>query len=162
MKVSGLEPTQRAPSAQGSSGSTLQADQSAAGGAASSPEYTKEGLLSSEAMRQAHQEWIDAQVISTACAFCSWTHEGPAGEGRAAARVHREKKHPEACILKPRMRRRISKRKNRSAAEEAQIAVDTEEARRVRSEREQGEMLAKIERGRERDRAALAALDGSS
>jgi hypothetical protein len=38
------------------------------------------------------------------------------------------------------------------------VKVDTEEARRVRSEREQAEMLAKIERGRER--AALAALDG--
>jgi len=112
-------------------------------------------------MRQAHQNWMDEQPITTRCAFCDWTHEGPAGEGRDAARAHREKKHPEACVLKPSRRRRISKRQNRSAAEEAQIRVDTADARRSRQEREEAEMLAKIQRGRERDAAALAALDGS-
>ncbi len=156
MKVSGREP--KVESAYSGLASTV----SATAPPSSRPEYTKEGLLSSEAMRQAHQEWIDAQVISTACAFCDWTHEGPAGEGRAEARVHREKKHPEACVLKPRMRRRISKKRLRSAAEDAQIKVDAAEARRIRSERETNEMLAKIEKGRVRDRAAQAALDGTA
>jgi hypothetical protein len=73
--------------------------------------------------------------------------------------AHREREHPEACIRKPRRRgSRMRKRALRTASEEEQVKVDTEEARRVRSEREQAEMLAKIERGRER--AALAALDG--
>jgi hypothetical protein len=81
-------------------------------------------------------------------------------EGREAALEHRREKHPEALIRKPRIRgSRIKKRGNRTAGEEAQIAVDIAEARRVRHEREMGEALAKIEKGRDRDRAALTALD---
>jgi hypothetical protein len=110
-------------------------------------------------MRLRHQEWADSQVTTSACAFCDWTFEGTAGEGRERALEHRRAEHPEACVRKPRRRgSNMRKRALRTASEEEQVKVDTEEARRVRSEREQAEMLAKIERGRER--AALAALDG--
>jgi hypothetical protein len=111
-------------------------------------------------MRLRHQEWADSQVTTSYCMFCDdWTFEGTAGEGREAALEHRRAKHPEACVRKPRRRgSNMRKRALRTASEEEQVKVDTEEARRVRSEREQAEMLAKIERGRER--AALAALDG--
>ncbi len=152
MKASGREP--KAESAYSGSAST-QGD----GSASSRPGYTKEGIRSAESIRADGQAWADAQVMTSSCAFCGWTVEGTALDCREEALKHRQKKHPEACILKPRLRRRISKKKNRSAAEEAQIAVDTAEARRVRAQREQEEMLAKIEKGRARDRAAQAALD---
>jgi hypothetical protein len=114
-------------------------------------------------MREAHQVWADDQVTVSSCAFCDWTHEGTAVEGREEALTHRQSEHPEACIRKPRLRpRRISKRNARTAGEEEQIAVDAAEARRLRTKREQDEMLATIERGRERVRAAQASFDGSS
>ncbi len=162
MKVSGREPRQSPSLPKGSSGSTLQADQSAAGGAASRPGYTLEGVRTAESIQERFQSWTDEQHTLTVCAFCGWKHKGTALEGREQARAHRQEHHPEACVLKPRMRRRISKKKLRSAAENEQIAVDAAEARRVRSERETDEMLAKIEKGRARDRAAQAALDGSA
>lgn len=125
--------------------------------------YTATGNRTAESMRESHQTWADEQLMTSSCAFCDWMFEGTAVECRDEARVHREEKHPEACVRKARLRqRRISKRKLRTAGEEAQIAVDTAEARRLRHEREQAEMLAKIERGRARDQAALAALDGSA
>ncbi len=127
----------------------------------SGPGYTSEGIRTAESMRQSEQNWADEQITTTSCLFCKWKHKGTAVECRDKARTHREKKHPEACVIKPRLRRRLRKRSLRSAEEEAQIAVDTTEARRLRSEREQNEMLAKIERGRERDRAAALALDGA-
>jgi hypothetical protein len=126
------------------------------------PGFTKQGIVSSETLKDAEQSWADQQVTTSSCAFCDWTHEGTAGEGRDAARAHREQEHPEACVKKPRLRRRIVKKALRSADEEAQISVDTREARRLRSEREVNDMLAKIERGRLRDAAAKAALDGEA
>ena len=137
----------------------------ASNGSPSRPDsdYTAAGVLRSEAMKTSHQEWADTVQTTSFCAFCDWTHEGTALEGREAARAHREKKHPEACIRRARPKgSRISKRKLRSAGEEEQIKIDAAEARRLRSEREQAEMLEKMERGRERDRAALAALDGEA
>jgi hypothetical protein len=114
-------------------------------------------------MKAAEQSWADDQITTSSCAFCRWKFKGTAFEGRGAALAHRQEKHPEACIRKPRRSgTRITKRKLRSAGEEEQIKVDAAEANRVRAEREQGEMLAKIERGRERERAALAALDITS
>ncbi len=154
MKVSGRGP--KVESAYSGSASAQ-----GVGSAPSRPGYTKEGLKSAEAIRADGQAWADAQVAVSYCMFCDWKHEGPAVECRVEALAHRQKKHPEACVLRPRMRRRISKRKNRSATEEAQIAVDTAEANRVRRERDEAQVMAKIERGRERDRAALAALDGA-
>ncbi len=152
MKVSGRGP--KVESAYSGSASARGVDP-----ASSRPGLTKEGLKSADAIRAEGQAWADAQVMTSSCTFCDWTHEGPAVECRAKALKHRQKKHPEACVLRPRMRRRISKRKNRTASEEAQIAVDTEEANRLRRERDEAQVLAKIERGRERDRAALTALD---
>jgi hypothetical protein len=115
----------------------------------------------SEEMRLAHQAWLDGQVTTSSCFFCRWKFKGTALEGREAALEHRREKHPEALIRKPRIRgSRIKKRGNRTAGEEAQIAVDTAEARRVRHEREMDDALAKVERGRQR--AALSALDGAA
>jgi hypothetical protein len=128
--------------------------------APSRPGYTSDGTRTAESLRETLQAFSDQVLTTSSCAFCDWTHVGTALEGRDAALKHRQKKHPDACIRKPRRQRRISKKSIRSAGEEEQIKVDAAEARRVRSEREQSEMLAKIERGRERDRAALAALDG--
>jgi hypothetical protein len=95
-------------------------------------------------MRAAHQEWADGQVTTSSCAFCSWTFEGTALEGRERAKAHRERKHPEACIRKPRRQRRITKKSIRSAGEEEQIKVDAAEARRLRHDRDFAKVLAKI------------------
>jgi hypothetical protein len=114
-------------------------------------------------MREDHQSWADQQTMTSSCAFCDWTHEGPALEVREFALAHRQVEHPEACVRRARPRgSRITKRKLRSAGEEAQIKIDAAEANRIRAEREQDQMLATIERGRERNRAALAALDGQT
>jgi hypothetical protein len=114
-------------------------------------------------MRLAHQAWLDGQITTSSCFFCRWKFKGTALEGREAALEHRREKHPEALIRRPRTRgSRIKRRELRTVGEEAQMAVDTAEARRVRHEREMGEALAKVEKGRERNRAALAALDGAT
>ncbi len=171
MKVSGREPQAKGEAGH-PAGSLVSADghrrpsrpvlpESAAHGKPAAGGYTRAGSVSAQAMKEAEQALADSQTATTSCMFCGWKHKGPAGEGRDLARAHREKKHPEACTIKPRLRRRLRKRSLRSAEEEAQIAVDTAEARRLRSQREQDEMLAKIERGRERDRAAALALDGA-
>ncbi len=111
-------------------------------------------------MKEVEREWADSQTITTACAFCDWTFEGTVLEGREKALAHRQKKHPEACIRRPRPKgSRITKRKLRTAGEEEQIKIDAAEANRVRSEREQAQMLATIERGRLRAASAAAALD---
>lgn len=127
--------------------------------APSRSEYTAAGVRTAESMKASHQSWADEQSTTTSCAFCDWTHEGTALEGRELAIVHRKEKHPEACIRKPRMRRRISKRALRTAGEEEQISVDAAEAKRIRAERDEAAILAKIERGRLRDEATEAALD---
>jgi len=124
--------------------------------------YTRAGTVSAEEMRLAEQALADAKPTTSSCMFCDWTHEGTALECREEAKAHREREHPEACIRRPRRRRMTRKRELRTASEQEQIRIDTQEARRVRHEREQAEMLAKVERGRERDRAALAALDGAA
>lgn len=121
--------------------------------------YTAVGELSAESMHAAHRFWADGQSTVSLCAFCDWRHEGTAAEGREAALAHRQEKHPEACIRKPRLRRRISKKNLRTAGEEEQIAVDAAEANRLRRERDEAAVLAKIERGRLRDAAAESALD---
>jgi hypothetical protein len=129
----------------------------------SSPGYTVAGERSAQAMREDHQAWADQQTLTSSCAFCDWTHEGPALEVRELALAHRQVEHPEACIRRARPKgSRIMKRKLRSAGEEEQVKIDAAEANRLRSEREQAQMLATIERGRERNRAALAALDGAT
>ncbi len=164
MKRSGLEP-QSFP-VNGSAGGHRQPSSpvlpdSAKHGKPAAGGYTRAGSVSAQAMKEAEQALADSQLATSSCMFCGWTYEGPAGEGRKRAKAHREKKHPEACVIKPRLRRRLSKRSMRSAEEEAQIAVDTAEARRLRSQREQKDMLATIERGRLRAAAAEAALDGA-
>jgi hypothetical protein len=132
-------------------------------GEASRPGYTAAGERSAQAIREDHQAWADQQTLTSSCAFCDWKHEGPALEVRELALKHRQDEHPEACIRRARPRgSRITKRKLRSAGEEAQIKIDAAEANRIRAEREQDQMLATIERGRERNRAALAALDGQT
>lgn len=45
-------------------------------------------------MREEEQAAYDAMPTITRCAFCDWTHEGTAGEGRAAALQHRSRAHP--------------------------------------------------------------------
>jgi hypothetical protein len=95
-------------------------------------------------MHQAHRDWADRQVTVSSCFFCSWTFEGSALEGREKAKAHRERKHPEACIRKPRLRRRITKKSIRSAGEEEQIKVDAAEARRLRHDRDFAKVLAKV------------------
>lgn len=50
----------------------------------------------------------DATVLTTACAFCPWTHTGPAADGRARALAHRLADHPD---LKPAKRRRSNIRR---------------------------------------------------
>jgi hypothetical protein len=108
-------------------------------------------------MHQAHRDWADRQVTVSSCFFCGWTHTGSALECRERALAHRQAKHPEACIRRPRPKgSRIMKRKLRTAGEEEQIKIDAAEANRLRHERELEEMVAKVERGRVR------ALDAAS
>lgn len=105
-------------------------------------------------MRADEAAYQDTQPIVTTCLFCRWHYTGTVAEGRAKAKAHREQKHPEACVLKPRRRGLIRKASNRTAAEEAQIAVDAAESRRLRYERELNDMLVKVERGRRRGAAS--------
>lgn len=97
--------------------------------------------------------WRDQQPMTTSCAFCPWSFEGTALEGRLAARGHREQHHPEATIRRPRPSRRISLQKLRSAEQQEQVAVDAAAANRVRAEREDAERLAKVLRSRAREAA---------
>jgi hypothetical protein len=63
------------------------------------------GGKSAKEMQEEAQAAQDAALISTSCAFCPWRYEGPALEGRAAAKEHRRREHPEA---KQTRRRRAS------------------------------------------------------
>jgi hypothetical protein len=62
------------------------------------------GGKSKKEMLAEQQAHIDQTPIITRCAFCTWTHEGTALEGREHAQKHRRKHHPEA---KPTTRRRV-------------------------------------------------------
>jgi uncharacterized protein YaiL (DUF2058 family) len=112
-------------------------------------------------IRAEQQAFADAMQTITFCIHCpDWTHTGTALEGREASLKHRRREHPETLIRKPRKGHKgMRKRALRSAREEEQVSLDAAEANRARSEREQAEMLAKIERGRLRDEQARAALD---
>jgi hypothetical protein len=55
-------------------------------------------------MKAEHQTAIDNTPITTRCAFCEWTYEGTALEGRELAKGHRRVHHPEA---KAKTRRRV-------------------------------------------------------
>jgi hypothetical protein len=55
-------------------------------------------------MKAEHQTAIDNTPITTLCAFCPWTYEGTALEGRELAKGHRRVHHPEA---KQKTRRRV-------------------------------------------------------
>jgi hypothetical protein len=50
------------------------------------------------------QAVIDNTPITTRCAFCQWTYEGTALEGRELAKGHRRVHHPDA---KQKTRRRV-------------------------------------------------------
>jgi hypothetical protein len=63
------------------------------------------GGKSAKEMRAEHQAHIDASPIITRCAFCKWTYQGTALEGRELAKGHRRVAHPE---VKPARRRRGS------------------------------------------------------
>jgi hypothetical protein len=56
-------------------------------------------------MRAVEEAHRDASLIVTRCAFCPWTYEGTALEGRELAKGHRRVNHPE---LKPVRRKRQS------------------------------------------------------
>ena len=53
-------------------------------------------------MEERHQQQMAAQPLSVACALCSWSVSGIAGEVIAAAREHREHEHG---ITRSRLRR---------------------------------------------------------
>jgi hypothetical protein len=87
----------------------------------------------------------DAQPILTSCAYCDWTHDGIAAEGRLAALEHRKLKHPEAVGRKV-VRRSPIKYRARVKPDDDLIA----EQNRIRAEREEAVQLATIARGRAR------------
>jgi hypothetical protein len=62
------------------------------------------GGKSAKEMKADQQDFIDNTPITTRCAFCTWTHEGTALEGRELAKGHRRVHHPEA---KAKTRRRV-------------------------------------------------------
>jgi hypothetical protein len=62
------------------------------------------GGKSKKEMLAEQQAHIDNTPITTRCAFCTWTYEGTALEGRELAKGHRRVHHPEA---KPSKRRRV-------------------------------------------------------
>ena len=80
VKSSGLEP-------QSSQSGSTDGHRRSSSPVRPSSDYTAAGVLKSEAMKATHQAWADGQVTTSSCAFCDWTHEGPAGEGREAARA---------------------------------------------------------------------------
>lgn len=51
---------------------------------------------SREEAERLHRAWLDAQPLTTRCAFCDWTHTGTAVDGRVAALDHRRAVHPDA------------------------------------------------------------------
>jgi hypothetical protein len=63
------------------------------------------GGKSQKEMKAEQQEAENQQPITTSCAFCTWTYEGTAYEGRELAKGHRRVHHPDAV---PARRRRPS------------------------------------------------------
>jgi hypothetical protein len=85
------------------------------------------GGKSQKDMKAEHQAAIDNTPITTLCAFCTWTHEGTALEGREHAQKHRRKHHPEA---KPTTRRRVGLMRHVSTDDEHR-AEGLERAKKV-------------------------------
>lgn len=56
-------------------------------------------------MRADEEAFRDNAILTTSCAFCKWSYEGTALEGRELAKGHRRAEHPE---LKPAKRQRSS------------------------------------------------------
>jgi hypothetical protein len=67
--------------------------------------YGRGGGKSAATMKEEQQTWVDNMAITTSCAFCNWTYEGTAYEGRQLAKGHRRIHHPDAV---PARRRRPS------------------------------------------------------
>lgn len=66
---------------------------------------TNAGGHTAATMKATLHEWADQQPTITRCAFCPWTYQGTAQDGRLLAAGHRRAHHPEA---KPTRRRRGS------------------------------------------------------
>jgi hypothetical protein len=60
------------------------------------------GGKSAKEMRAEYQAHIDASPIITRCAFCNWTYQGTALEGRELAKGHRRVHHPDLTITRRR------------------------------------------------------------
>lgn len=112
------------------------------------PKTSAELRAESEARR-------DAQPMSTRCAVdgCGWTITATAGECRDEAAAHRQAAHPE--LVGRRTERKQSVGKIGGKVDDDII----EAARRRRTEREQAEQLATIERGRARRGELLEEVD---
>ena len=87
---------------------------------------------SPRAFTERMNEFYLAQTVIQRCAHCpEWTFVGPASEGVAAHREHREQVHPE---IKIRRRRRVSHLahvRQRGMSKEDQQEVNTERQRRA-------------------------------
>lgn len=94
--------------------------------------------------------FLDQQPLKTGCAFCDWTHDGTAAEGRTAARAHRAQEHPSAKNRVGRRRISLKQRGQRTDEENALAALDAADARRRRAEKEDADRLAKVQRARDR------------
>jgi hypothetical protein len=78
------------------------------------------GGKSQKDMKAEHQAAIDNTPITTRCAFCTWTHEGTALEGRELAKGHRRVHHPEA---KAKTRRRVGLMRHVSTDDEHRLEM---------------------------------------
>jgi hypothetical protein len=63
------------------------------------------GGKSAKEMTAETRATMDAMPTVTRCAFCPWTYEGTASEGRELAKGHRRVHHPD---VKPTRRKRQS------------------------------------------------------
>jgi hypothetical protein len=66
------------------------------------PGAGKGGGKSAKDMRAEQQAHVDASPIITRCAFCNWTYEGTALEGRELAKGHRRVHHPDVTVTRRR------------------------------------------------------------
>lgn len=97
-------------------------------------------------MREEFDAWADEQPTTVRCAHCpDWSFTGPAKEARDVAAAHREQLHPELVGRRTHRRAPVAVFGGKLDDESAAAA------RRARTEREEQEQLAKIERGRARD-----------
>jgi hypothetical protein len=60
------------------------------------------GGKSKKEMIAEQQAAIDNTPITTRCAFCDWTYEGTALEGRELAKGHRRVHHPDIVVTRRR------------------------------------------------------------